>query len=73
MTTAQYGEQPATWQELYRQAFAVYGTRALWNLVRLEDPSPRDALGIVRQLRIEGNLKARQLAERLETAARAAL
>lgn len=63
----------ATWQDLYEQAFSVYGTKALWNLARLEDPSPRDALSIARQLRIEGNLRARQLAERLETAARAAL
>jgi hypothetical protein len=33
---------------------------------QLDDPTPRDALVVARQLRIEGNLQARALAEHLE-------
>lgn len=62
-----------SWPDLYRQAFAVFGRNALWNLRELDDPTPRDALVIARQLRTEGNMNARRLAERLETTARADL
>jgi hypothetical protein len=51
---------------LYRRAFEEYGTRALWNVRKLEDPNPQDALVIARYLRLEGNLSARRLAEQIE-------
>jgi len=58
---------------LYRRAFAEYGTRALWNKRLLEAPTPEDALVVARALRTEGDRKARQLAEQIEQACRAAL
>jgi len=57
---------------LYRQAFAEYGAHALWNLRQSEAPTPEDALVIARQLRIEGDMPARFLAERIEQVCRAA-
>lgn len=61
------------WPALYRRAFAEFGGRALWNVRELDKPTPRDALAVARQLRIEGNLNARALAERLERIAGADL
>jgi len=58
---------------LYRGAFAEYGTRALWNWRALEQPTITQALAIAESLRVEGNLKARALAEQIEQACRAAL
>ena len=58
---------------LYRRAFAEYGTHALWNKRPLEDPTKEDALVVARALRIGGNREARQLAEQIEQACRAAL
>jgi hypothetical protein len=58
---------------LYRRAFAEFGALALWNKRSFESPTPEDALVVARALRIEGNLKARSLAEQIEQACRAAL
>jgi len=58
---------------LYHRAFAEFGVIALWNLRELSDPAPQDALAITRSLRVEGDLRARRLAEELERACRAAL
>lgn len=58
---------------LYRRAFEKYGVWALWNKRLLDEPTPEDALVVARALRIEGDLGARQLAEELERACRAAL
>ena len=58
---------------LYRRAFAEYGTRALWNMRTFDNPTKDDALVVARALRIEGDLDARRLAERIEQACRAAL
>lgn len=58
---------------LYRQAFAEYGAHALWNFRAFEAPSPEDALIVARALRIEGDLAARRLAERIEQACHAAV
>ena len=58
---------------LYRRAFAEDGTRALWSKRRLDMPTPQDALVIARALRIEGDRQARQLAEEIERACRAAI
>ena len=57
---------------LYRRAFQDYGTHALWNKRKLDEPTPGDALVVARALRIEGNLSARVLAEQIEQACRAA-
>ena len=64
---------PEGFASLYRRAFAEYGTRALWNKRLLEAPTPEDALVVARALRIEGDRAARQLAEQIEQACRAAL
>jgi hypothetical protein len=58
---------------LYRQAFAEFGTRALWNWRRMEQPTITQALAIAHSLKVEGNLKARALAIAIEQACRAAL
>ena len=56
---------------LYRRAFAEYGTMALWNYRVFDSPSPEDALVVARALRIEGDLRARRLAEEIEQACHA--
>ena len=58
---------------LYRRAFAEFGSRALWNVKQYDDPSPEQMLAITRQLRTEGDMGARRLAEQIEQAARAHL
>ena len=58
---------------LYRRAFKEYGTRALWNKRVLEEPTQEDALVVARAWRVEGNRAARQLAEQIEQACRAAV
>ena len=57
---------------LYRNAFEEFRGRALWNVRELENPKPADALVVARHLRVEGNLAARRLAERIEKACHAA-
>jgi hypothetical protein len=57
---------------LYHQAFAKYGTRALWNWRELPEPTITQALVIADALRIEGNIDARRLAVKIEEACRAA-
>ena len=66
-------QQPEDLARLYRRAFAEYGARALWNKRELETPTPADALVVARALRMEGNREARQLAEQIERACRAAI
>jgi hypothetical protein len=63
--------QPDDFVSLYRSAFKEFGSRALWNVRELEDPTRKDALVIARYLRVEGNLAARRLAERIERLCRA--
>lgn len=58
---------------LYAQAFAEFGTRALWNIRQFESPTVGEALSVARHLRIEGNMAARRLAERIEKVARAGI
>ncbi len=75
-TTSTMGTDPAAAEEftvLYRRAFAVYGTHALWNKQQVGEPTPADALVIARALRIEGDREARRLAEQIEQACRATL
>jgi len=56
---------------LYRQAFDEFGTHALWYMKPSDTPTPDQALAVARALRIEGNLQARFLAERIEQVCRA--
>jgi hypothetical protein len=56
---------------LYRRAFEHHRSRALWNVRVLDYPTPEDALVVARALRVEGNLAARALAERIEQVCRA--
>jgi hypothetical protein len=60
-------------QALYRQAFREFGAHALWNKRPLEEPTAEDALVVARALRIEGDRKARRLAEQIERVCRAAV
>ena len=57
---------------LYHRAFADFRLRALWNVRELEHPTAEQALTIARNLRVEGDLDARRLAEQIERACRAA-
>jgi len=59
---------PGDYLSLYRQAFARYGVRALWNKRLIDDPTPEDALVVARALRIDR--EARRLAEQIEQACR---
>ena len=61
-----------TYAELYRQAFEVFGIKALWNRAPAKEPTAQDALVVANVLRVEGNLAARRLAEDIERACRAA-
>jgi hypothetical protein len=65
--------QSADFAALYHEAFERFGAQALWNKRRLQAPEPEDALVIARALRIEGDLHARRLAERIEKACRAVI
>ncbi len=56
---------------LYRRAFATYGTRALWNMRPVSEPTPADALAITQALRTHGRMDGRRLAERIEALCRA--
>jgi len=58
---------------LYRRAFAEFGAAALWSSSAVVEPTVEDALAITQSLRVEGNLKARLLAEQIEQACRAAV
>jgi hypothetical protein len=65
-------ESADDYRTLYRRAFERFGVVALWNMQRLDDPSPEHARVIARALRIEGDRRARELAEEIERAAEAA-
>ncbi len=65
--------RPADFASLYRRAFEEFGASALWSSRAVPDPTPADALAITYTLRVEGDLKARRLAEQIEQACRAAL
>lgn len=60
------------YRALYRRAFEEFGALALWNSRRLASPTTADAIAVARVLRVEGDLRARALAERIEAACRAA-
>jgi hypothetical protein len=60
-------------ESLYRRAFSEFGGSALWSNRPVENPTADDVLAITRSLRVEGNLRARKLAEETEQAYRAAI
>ena len=63
-------EKPEDFASLYRRAFKDFGASALWSSRPVPNPTPQDALAITRSLRLEGDLRARRLAERIEEACR---
>lgn len=63
--------EPTDLTGLYRLAFSVYGTRTLWNMRTIEDPTPADAMAITKALRTHGGMEGRGLAERIERVCRA--
>ena len=65
-------ETPEDYATLYRQAFTEFAASALWSSRAVRNPTPEDALAITRSLRLEGDLRARRLAERIEEACRRA-
>ena len=65
--------EPSDFASLYCRAFEEFGSSALWSSRPVPNPTPADALAITQSLRVEGNLQARQLAEQIEHACRAAL
>lgn len=65
-------EAPEEFATLYRRAFDDFGASALWSSRPVRDPTPDDALAITSSLRLEGDLRARRLAERIEEACRLA-
>jgi hypothetical protein len=65
--------EPADFASLYRRAFQEFGASALWSSREVVNPTPEDAMAITGSLRVEGDLRARRLAEELEQACRAAV
>jgi hypothetical protein len=65
--------KPEDFVSLYRRAFKEYGASALWSSRQVPDPTCADALAITRSLRVEGDLNARRLAEKIEKACGAAV
>jgi len=63
--------QPEDFAILYRRAFEDFGASALWSSFPVRDPTPADALAITHSLRVEGDMRARRLAEQIEKACRA--
>ena len=63
--------KPEDFGSLYRRAFAEYGTQVLWNMRPIEDPTPADALAIMKALRTHGGMGGRRLAEQIERVCRA--
>ena len=63
-------EKPEDFATLYRRAFKDFGASTLWSSRPVPDPTPEDALAITRSLRLEGDLRARGLAEQIEEACR---
>lgn len=63
-------EKPEDFATLYRRAFSDFGATALWSSRPVPAPTPADALAITRSLRVEGDLRARRLAEQIEQACR---
>jgi len=70
-TMPEMSNEPEQLVALYRRAFAEYGTRALWNMRPVENPTPAAALAITKPLRTHGGMDGRRLAEQIEELCRA--
>ena len=57
---------------LYGEAWERFLSSCLWNVRRVDHPTPRDALHVARALRAKGDLEAYRLSDRLREAAVAA-
>ncbi|MGC2660952.1 MAG: hypothetical protein WA324_23610 [Bryobacteraceae bacterium] len=64
--------EPQDFVSLYRRAFEEFGASALWSSRPVPEPTAEDVLAITNSLRVEGNVEARRLAEKIEKACRAA-
>jgi hypothetical protein len=64
--------RPDDLASLYRRAFEDFGASALWSSRPVRHPTAADALAITRSLRVEGDMRARRLAEQIEQACRRA-
>ena len=60
--------EPEAFETLYYSAFERYGASALWSSRPVQNPTREDALAITHSLRVEGDLQARALAEKIERA-----
>jgi hypothetical protein len=65
--------EPTDFVSLYRRAFEEFGASALWSSKPVPHPTPADALAITHSLRVEGDLRARCLAEQIERLCRATI
>lgn len=65
-------EQLEDFAMLYRRALTDFGATALWSSRPVLNPTLEDAVAITRSLRVEGDLRARRLAEEIEQACRRA-
>ncbi len=65
-------EKAEDFAALYQRAFKDFGASALWSSRPVPNPTPEDALAITGSLRLEGDLRARRLAEQIEKACRRA-
>ena len=63
--------EPEDLGNLYHRAFNDYGTRALWNMRPVGDPTPADAMAITKALTTHGGMDGRRLAEQIERLCRA--
>jgi len=63
--------EPEDLGNLYLRAFKDYGSRALWSMRPMEDPTPADALAITKAWRTHGGMGGRRLAEQIEGLCRA--
>lgn len=56
----------------YDEAWTLYEARCLWNIRRVAHPTMEEARNVARHLRQHGDMNARRLATRIESAAGAA-
>ena len=68
MERGQHVPAPEHVRALYRRAFELYETRALWSSQVWEQPTLAQVLVMTRRLRAEGNMAAWRLAGEIERA-----
>jgi hypothetical protein len=65
-TMDEQAKKPDDYATLYYRAFEEYGTRALWNMRPVENPTKADALAITKALRTHGGMDGLRMAEQIE-------